>query len=128
MKIFNQHQISLPQTDSSGFAVEVVEDNVIVDDRGQPRTMTCGTEKSKHRAKNHRTAGTQLMRMVNKGMQSRRSVLFCYPICRSDVIFGKLRIYLKNAIVFVNMTYVVHVTYIFCLFFPLLCLCRCTTV
>ena len=49
MKICNQHQISLPQTDSSGLnAVEVVEDNVIVDDRGQPRTMTCRTEKSKH--------------------------------------------------------------------------------
>ncbi|XP_074636649.1 uncharacterized protein LOC141894790 isoform X6 [Acropora palmata] len=42
---------------SSGFAVEVVEDNVIVDDRGQQRTMTCETEKSKHKAKNHRTAG-----------------------------------------------------------------------
>ncbi|XP_015777265.1 PREDICTED: uncharacterized protein LOC107355240 [Acropora digitifera] len=57
MKICNQHQISLPQTDSSGFVEEVVEDNVIVEDRGQQRTMTCGTEKSKHRAKNHRTAG-----------------------------------------------------------------------
>lgn len=44
-------------TSSSGFAIEVVEDNVIVDDRGQQRTMRCGTEKSKHRAKNHRTAG-----------------------------------------------------------------------
>lgn len=43
---------------SSGFGEESSEDNVVKDDGGGQRKIKCGTEKGKHKSKNHRTAGT----------------------------------------------------------------------
>ena len=43
---------------SSGFALETEEDSTVKDENGQERAMSCGTEKGKHKSKNHRTAGT----------------------------------------------------------------------
>lgn len=43
---------------SSGFGVVSSEDDVVTDDKGNKRKINCGTEKGKHKSKNHRTAGT----------------------------------------------------------------------
>lgn len=61
MKFCNKHLISWSKTNSSGFAIEVVEDNVIVDNSDQQGTIRCVTEKRKQRAKNYRPAGTPLI-------------------------------------------------------------------
>ena len=42
---------------STGFAVENEDDKKIPETNGQQRNMICGTEKDKHKSKNHRTAG-----------------------------------------------------------------------
>ncbi|KAJ7362131.1 hypothetical protein OS493_013222 [Desmophyllum pertusum] len=42
---------------NSGFGVVSSEDDVVTDDKGNKRKINCGTEKGKHKSKNHRTAG-----------------------------------------------------------------------
>jgi len=42
---------------SSGFAIENEDDQTVKDESGLQRKLHCGTEKSKHKSKNHRTAG-----------------------------------------------------------------------
>lgn len=42
---------------NSGFGVESSEDNMVAADDGTKRQLGCGTEKGKHKCKNHRTAG-----------------------------------------------------------------------
>ena len=42
---------------STGFAVESEDDKRVPETNGQQRNMICGTEKDKHKSKNHRTAG-----------------------------------------------------------------------
>lgn len=44
---------------SSGFGVVSTEDDVVMDEKGEKRKINCGTEKGKHKSKNHRTAGTE---------------------------------------------------------------------
>lgn len=41
----------------SGFGVVSTEDDVVMDEKGEKRKINCGTEKGKHKSKNHRTAG-----------------------------------------------------------------------
>ena len=42
----------------SGFGVVSTEDDVVMNEKGEKRKINCGTEKGKHKSKNHRTAGT----------------------------------------------------------------------
>ena len=42
---------------SSGFAVETEEDQIIKGNTRKQRKISCGTEKGRHKSKNHRTAG-----------------------------------------------------------------------
>ena len=47
-------------TFSSGFGVESSKDNMVAFDDGTKRQLVCGTEKGKHKCKNHRTAGNSI--------------------------------------------------------------------
>ena len=42
---------------SSGFGFTSNEVNVVTDEKGNRQKMDCGTEKGKHRSKNHKAAG-----------------------------------------------------------------------
>lgn len=42
---------------SSGFGIPSIDDDSVTDEEGKKRKISCGTEKSKHKSKNHRTAG-----------------------------------------------------------------------
>ena len=47
---------------SSGFGVVSTEDDVVMNEKGEKRKISCGTEKGKHKSKNHRTAGTTMFK------------------------------------------------------------------
>ena len=40
---------------SKGFGIKYTEDEVVADKTGLKRKLVCGTEKGKHKSKNHRT-------------------------------------------------------------------------
>ena len=42
---------------NTGFATFSKDDLQIIDSKGKKRTLKCGTEKGKHKAKNRKTAG-----------------------------------------------------------------------
>lgn len=46
---------------SSGFGIEHEEDTIVSNSDGTRRKLSCGTEKGKHKCKNHRTAGILVM-------------------------------------------------------------------
>lgn len=42
---------------STGFGIPLIDDDTVTDEEGNKRRINCGTEKCKHKSKNHRTAG-----------------------------------------------------------------------
>ena len=42
---------------STGFGIPSIDDDTVMDEEGKKRRINCGTEKCKHKSKNHRTAG-----------------------------------------------------------------------
>ena len=46
---------------STGFAEHNDGDNVVETENGLKRKLSCGTEKDKHKPKNHKSAGTKFV-------------------------------------------------------------------
>lgn len=47
---------------SFGFGVVLIEDDVVMDEKGEKRKINCGIEKGKYKSKNYRIVGIESLK------------------------------------------------------------------